>query len=239
MNSPLFGRDEPVERIDAIEVPTSDASLRRIRVGRRIVATLPAHVVEAMGISVGDVRTEALTAALQQAEAEHTIRKHAQRLLKRRALSRNELIDRLMRKEADAPLVGRIADEMTAAGAIDDEAYARLIAVSESDRGPISVTYLEHKLQQRGIAQALAQQVAGAILQDIDVAATAAQFAAARLKSMSSQPAEVAARRIAAALARRGFDADFVASVLDRIGLSTPAGEDSDNYHEVPNESSS
>ena len=236
MNSSLFESEEPAKRIDAIEVPTSDASLRRIRVGRRTVATLPANVIEAMGITVGDAWTESLAAAVDQAKVEHTVRVHAQRLLKRRALSRDELIERLQRKETDTQLVGRIADEMTAAGAINDDAYARLVAVSEADRGPVSVTYLEHKLQQRGIAQVLAQQVAGAILQDTDDAETAARFAAARLRSMSSQPPEVAARRIGAALARRGFDADMIASVLDGIGLSTPAGEDSDDYHEVPNE---
>ena len=235
MNPSLFGLDEPVKRIAAIEVPTSDASLRRIRVGRRTVATLPANVIEAMGITVGDAWTEAVATALQQAEAEHTVRRHAQRLLKRRALSRNELIERLQRKEANTQLVGRIADEMTAAGAIDDEAYARLVAVSEADRGPVSVKYLLHKLHQHGIAQPLAHQVAEATLQDTDVAATAAQFAAARLRSMSSQPPEVSARRIGAALARRGFDADFITSVLDEIGLSVTLMGESGEDHEAPN----
>lgn len=235
MNPSLFGLDEPVKRIAAIEVPTSDASLRRIRVGRRTVATLPANVIEAMGITVGDAWTETVATALQQAEAEHTVRRHAQRLLKRRALSRNELIQRLQRKEADAQLAGRIADEMTAAGAIDDEAYARLVAVSEADRGLVSVKYLQHKLHQHGIAQPLAHQVAEATLQDTDVAATAAQFAAARLRSMSSQPPEVAARRIGAALARRGFDADFITSVLDEIGLSATLMGDLADDHEAPN----
>ena len=111
------------------------------------------------------------------------------------------------------------------------------MAVSEADRGPISVTYLEHKLQQRGIAQDLAHQVAGATFQNTDVAATAAQFAAARLRSMSSLPPEVAARRISAALARRGFDEDLIASVLDDLGLSAPVLEDHGEYHEVPDES--
>ena len=233
MNPSLFGLDEPVKRIAAIEVPTSDASLRRIRVGRRTVATLPANVIEAMGITVGDAWTETVATALQLAEAKHTVRRHAQRLLKQRALSRNELIERLQRKEADTQLAGRIADEMTAAGAIDDEAYARLVAVSEADRGPISATYLEHKLQQRGIAQELAHEVAGAILQNTDIAETATRFAATRLRSMSSQPPEVAARRIGAALARRGFDTDFVASVLDEIGLSASYSGDAGDYCET------
>ena len=199
------------------------------------MATLPADVIVVMGVAVGDAWTEALATAVQQAKVEHTVRVHAQRLLKQRALSRNELIERLQRKESNPQLVGRIADEMTAAGAIDDEAYARLVAVSEADRGPVSVKYLQHKLQQRGIAQELAQQVAGATLEDTDVAATAAQFAAARLRSMSSQPPEVAARRIGAALARRGFDADFITSVLDEIGLSATMMGDSGEDYEVPN----
>ncbi len=97
MSTSLLGLYDPVERIDAIEVTTSDASLRRIRVGRRIVATLPAEVIEAMGITVGEAWTESLATAAQQAEVEHTVRRHAQRLLKRRALSRSELIDRLQR----------------------------------------------------------------------------------------------------------------------------------------------
>ncbi len=233
MSTSLFPDIEPGERIGAIDAPASNASLRRIRVGRRIVATLPADAVVALGIAIGDVWTERLAATVQQAMAEHTVRRYAQRLLKRRPYSRSELIDRLMRKEADGAMAGRIADEMIATGAIDDEAYARVVAVSVADRGPVSVTYLKHKLRQRGIPPELAQRVAGETLEETDVVETAVAFAAARLRSKSSQPPDVAARRIWSALARRGLDAETIRIVLDRITLGVGGLEDSDGYQEV------
>ena len=238
MSTSLFPDIEPGERIGAIDAPTSDASLRRIRVGGRIVATLPADAVEALGVAIGDVWTKPLAATVQQAMAEHAVRRHAQRLLKRRPYSRSELIDRLMRKEPDGAMATRIADEMIAAGAIDDEVYARAVAVSVADRGPVSVTYLKHKLRQRGIPPELAQRVAGKILEETDVVETAVAFAAGRLRSMSRQPPEVAARRIWSALARRGLDADTIRIVLDRITLPAVGPEDSDGYQEVCDEHS-
>ena len=239
MSMSLFPDIEPGERIGAIDVPASNPSLRRIRVGRRIVATLPADAVVALGIAIGDVWTERLAATVQQAMAEHTVRRYAHRLLKRRPYSRSELIDRLMRKEPDGAMAKRIADEMIAAGAIDDEAYARVVAVSVADRGPVSVTYLKHKLRQRGIPPELAQRVAGETLEETDVVETAVTFAAARLRSMSSQPPDVAARRIWSALARRGLDADTIRIVLDRINLGVGGLEDCDGYQEVCDEHSS
>ena len=236
MSTSLFPDIEPGERIGAIDAPASNASLRRIRVGRRIVATLPVDAVDALGIAIGDVWTERLAATLQQAMAEHTVRRHAQRLLKRRPYSRSELIDRLMRKEPDRAMAKRIANEMMAAGAIDDEAYARAVAVSVADRGPVSVTYLKHKLRQRGIPPELAQRVASETLEETDVVETAVAFAAARLPSMSSQPPDVAARRIWSALARRGLDAETIRIVLDRINLGAGGLEDSDGYQEVCDE---
>lgn len=239
MSTSLFPDIEPGERIGAIDAPASNVSLRRIRVGPRIVATLPADAIERLGIAIGDVWTERLAATVQQAAAEHTVRRYAQRLLKRRPYSRSELIDRLMRKESDGAMVTRIADEMIAAGAIDDEAYARAVAVSVADRGPVSVTYLKHKLRQRGIPLELAQRVAGETLEEIDVVETAVAFAAARLRSMSSQPPDVAARRIWSALARRGLDADTIRIVLDRTKLGAGELRDSDDFEEVCDEHSS
>lgn len=230
---------EPGERIGAIDAPASDAALRHIRVGGRIVATLPADAVEALGIAIGDAWTKPLAATLQQAMAEHTVRRHAHRLLKRRPYSRRKLIDRLMRKEPDGAMAKRIADEMIAAGAIDDEAYARAVAVSVADRGPVSVTYLKHKLRQRGIPPELAQRVADETLEETDVVETAVAFAATRLRSMSSQPPDVAARRIWSALARRGLDADTIRIVLDRITLPAGGSEESDGLEEVCDEHSS
>ncbi len=239
MSTSLFPEIEPGERIGAIDAPASNASLRRIRVGRRIVATLPADAVEALGIAIGDAWTKPLAAKVQQAMAEHTVRRYAQRLLKRRPYSRSEFVDRLMRKEPDRAMVKRIANEMIAAGAIDDEAYARALAVSVTDRGPVSVTYLKHKLRQRGIPPELAQRVAGETLKKTDVVETAAAFAAARLRSMSSQTPDVVARRIWAALARRGLDADTIRIVLDRITLPAGGLKHSDGLEEVCDEHSS
>ena len=86
-------------------------------------------------------------------------------------------------------------------------------------RGPASPRLIMQKLRQRRIDADLARRVAEETLADTDPVEEAIALAEKRMRSMRSVPRATAARRIAAALARRGFDMDTIRAAIQRAGV--------------------
>ncbi len=207
------------QTITAIEVVTSDPLLRRIKIGRKTIATLPVDDVEKIGLAQGEILTDELIAALEQAVMKLHIRKAAQKLIKRRAYSRGELIKKLQTTSSDSLLIEMVVDDLCNKGAIDDEAYGQSIAMSLTLRGPISQTQLVKKLCNRCIHPNLAQQIAQQALSEIDPVEAAIAFARKRIKTMQAKPEIVITRRLWGALARRGFDSETIKIVMNKVEL--------------------
>ena len=155
----------------------------------------------------------------EQASMKLHIRKASQKLIKRRAYSRGELIVKLQTSCSDLPLIEMVVDDLCNKGAINDEAYGQSIAMSLTQRGPISLSQLIHKLKIRHISPDLAQQIANEALEENDPIEAAIAFARKRLRTMQSKPQMVITRRLWGALARRGFDSQTIRIVMNKIGL--------------------
>lgn len=219
MNQLLLDGAQDGQTITAIEVVTKDPLLRRIKIGRKTLATLPLAEVEAMGITLGKVLSDELAIALEQAVMRLHIRKAAVKLIKRRTYSRGELIQKIQTTISELHLIEMVVDDLCSKGAIDDEAYGRNIAMSLTQRGPISLSQLKHKLCARHINPDLAQQIAEQALAENDPVEAAIDFARKRIKSMQSKPKIVITRRLWGALARRGFDSETIRIVMNKVGL--------------------
>ena len=219
MNQLLLDGVHDGQTITAIEVVTRDPLLRRIKIGRKTLATLPIDDVEAIGITLGEVLTDELASVLEQAVMRLHIRKAAVKLIKRRAYSRGELIKKLQTTCSNSLLIEMVVDDFCNKGAIDDEAYGRNIAISLTQRGPISQSQLKQKLCAHHISQDLAQQIAEQTLAENDPVEAAITFAHKRIKTMQSKPQIVITRRLWAALARRGFDSETIRIVMNKVGL--------------------
>lgn len=215
------------QTITAIEVVTKDPLLRRIKIGRKTLATLPLDDVEAIGIAKGEVVTNELASALEQAVMRLHIRKTAHKLIKRRAFSRGELIKKLQTTCSNSLLIETVVDDLCNKGAIDDEAYGRNIAISLTQRGPISQSQLKQKLCARHINPDLAQQIADQTLAENDPVEAAVTFARKRIKTMHSKPQIVITRRLWGALSRRGFDSETIRIVMNKVGLDIAEDIDS------------
>jgi regulatory protein len=146
-------------------------------------------------------------------------RKHAFTLLRRKALSRHELIERLMRKGHGASIAEQIADEFIADGWLDEATLAREIVQQQLARKPAAERLLLQKLRSRGIEEDVAQRIAQEELRSTNTVDAAMELAEKRYKSMRSLPSLTAARRLAGALHRRGFDEETIDTVLNRMGL--------------------
>lgn len=219
MNQLLLDGAHAGQTITAIQVVASDPLLRRIKIGRKTLATLPIDDVEKIGITEGEVLTDELATALEQAAMKLQIRKAARKLIKRRAYSRGELIKKLQTTCGDSSLIEPAVDDLCNKGAINDEAYGQSIAMSLSQRGPISQARLKQKLCARHISPDLAQQIANQTLAENDPLEAAIAFARKRMRTMHCKPQLVITRRIWGALARRGFDSETIRIVMNKIEL--------------------
>jgi len=220
------GEDIPLgERVTAIQPLRSDPNIRSVRVGRRTIAKLRASEIEALGVEVGQELTAGLWRDLERAAEQDKGRKAALRLLGRRAYSSGQIVQRLGRRGFDRDLSRRIAEELVEAGWIDDLAYARAEARQILSRAPAGKRLLVSKLRQRFISAEMAEQVAEEVLRGVDATEQATALARKRLRVMGPVPPATAARRIAAALHRRGFDGETVRNVIEGLPLVDDASD--------------
>lgn len=134
------------------------------------------------------------------------------------ARSRSELESALARKRVPVDAAGRVLDRLENAGLIDDQRFARDWVESRQARRHLSRSALRHELQTRGVARELIDIA----LEDVDredELRAARELAGKKLGGLANLPPEVQQRRVAGALARRGFSSDIVSRVLaDLIG---------------------
>jgi SOS response regulatory protein OraA/RecX len=212
-----FGFDS--ESITHITPHSRDPNLRRIHVGRKAVATLRAADVAALGLEVGRTWTDELAEAVRREQCANEARRVAMKALGRRAFASGELLELLVRKKHDSRIARRIVDELVADKWIDDESYAKSIADEIRRTKPASSPFIVAKLRSRQLGSRVAEAAAADALKGVDPLSTAMDFATRRFQSMKFIPSTKAMRRIADLLARRGFDDDVIAAVLDRMGL--------------------
>lgn len=230
MDQLLLDGIEDGQVITAIELVASDPLLRRIKVGRKTLATVLINDVVEIGIVEGGELTAKLATALERASMKLHIRKASHKLIKRRAYSRGELIVKLQTSYSDLALIEiieMVVDDLCNKGAIDDAVYGQSIAMSLTQRGPISHSQLIHKLKVRHINPELAKQIANEALDENDPVEAAITFARKRLRTMQSKPQVVITRRLWGALARRGFDSQTIRIVMNKIGLDIAEDIDS------------
>lgn len=157
-------------------------------------------------------------------------RRYAAALLGRRAYSRKNLVDRMIRKGFSSSVAARVADRFVAAGALDDAALAAAMARAEIARKPAGPFLLEMKLVSKGIDRATAKHAVSEALADRDLAADAFALATRRLAVMSPSLQDTTRRRrVYAALARRGFSPDLCRVAVERaMGGMGEMGEESE-----------
>ena len=148
-------------------------------------------------------------------------REAALSLLDRRGYAKAELLARLIRRGHDEPVAQEAISDLARAGLIDDRRYAASLAEEILAVGPLSSPFLAARLAGRGIPEGVARQVADDTLTAMDLIEVATAFA---IRKLGPRPTggPAAARRIAAALARRGLDQDTIGLVLE--GASERSG---------------
>lgn len=188
----------------------------------RFAFGLPA--LEAARLRVGQTLSDAEIARLQAADQAQKIYDRAVRFLSYRPRSTAEVRTYLARAGADEPLIAATLDRLTAQGYLDDAEFARYWVENRARFRPKGPHALRQELRRRGLA---AETIAAAVA-ETDPAAdayAAAQPAAARLAALAGAEPATFRRRLAAFLARRGFDYETIREVVERLAAEFGAGQ--------------
>ena len=157
----------------------------------------------------GQELTEDVLEELRRAAARSQTRQRAAELAAGRMLSRKELSDRLVKKGADPQEAQETAQWLADLGAVDDAAYAGVIArhYAAMGYGPGRV---RQELQRRGVPRDLWDD---ALAQLPDPEEAIDKFLAAKLRGKTPDTLQ----RLSAALQRRGFQWQDIRPALARL----------------------
>ncbi len=156
-------------------------------------------------------------------------RSSAVAMLARRAATRRQVVDRLVRRGYARDTAESVTQDLVARGYIDDEAFATSWAAAARRRGCGRAAIVEG-LSALGFTRSAALAVAEATVppeDDLPLAQQAAErWAAGKDLPMDGQGAQKAAARLFAYLLRRGFPAG-VSRKVAMLTVTRRAGEDS------------
>ena len=170
------------------------------------------HELLQFGLYPGMDLPPQLVVQLQAAGQRSESRVKAAQLASGRMLSRKELTDKLSRKGIDPGTAVETADWLESLGAVDDAAYAGVIArhYAASGYGPGRV---RQELQKRGASRALWDD---ALSQLPDSADAIDRFLQKKLSGRT--PDRALLKKLSDALLRRGFSWSDIRPALNRLG---------------------
>ena len=170
------------------------------------------HELLQFGLYPGMDLSPQLVVQLQAAGQRSESRVKAARLASGRMLSRKELTDKLSRKGIDPDTAEETAGWLESLGAVDDAAYAGVIArhYAASGYGPGRV---RQELQKRGVSRELWDD---ALSQLPDSADAIDRFLQKKLSGRT--PDRATLKKLSDALLRRGFSWSDIRPALNRLG---------------------
>ena len=172
---------------------------------------ITSHEFLQFGLYQGMDLSPAVVVQLQASGKRSESRVKAARLASGRMLSRKELTDRLNRKGIDPDTAEETADWLEELGAVDDAAYAGVIARHYG--GSYGPGRVRQELQKRGIPRELWDD---ALAQLPDSAGAIDAFLRSKLKGKA--PDRATLKKLSDALLRRGFSWQDIRPALNRLG---------------------
>ena len=202
--------------ITAIEADHTDPNIRHIYVSETCVASLTITEIEKLQIVLNKDWTEELACAIKDVQGNEKTRSIALQLISRRAWSKKELSDRLIKRGSDASAASLITEQLEEDGWLDDLAYASACIREWIRIEPASRRWLTHKLSGKGITENTATQAIDEAIGDQSEQNAATALAKLRLVKVSTLDESTQRRRVMSALQRRGFSSDTASEAIRR-----------------------
>lgn len=170
------------------------------------------HELLQFGLYVGMELTAELAEELVKAGKSSENRAYAAHFASNRMVSVREITEKLKKRGADEEEAAETAEWLADLGAVDDAAYADVIARHYAAMG-YGKGRVEQELHRHGIPKPLWEQ---ALLLLPDPAESIEKFLRSKLKGKPLD--REMSRKLAAALQRRGFSWNDIRPVLNRLG---------------------
>lgn len=228
------------DRLRAIEeAPVGEkiARVRPVSTGEQWTVTLEGKasfrlagsVLTELQLGVGEEWTPELAVKARALQGVAFARHDALMIVQRRAVTRKGLIDKLAQKGHARPDADEAAAALERVGLIDDARVADSAARSAVRKGGVGKRLVEQKLRAKGVGPEAAKEAAERAMEGRDVLADALGLARKKARSsMGRGDRRSATRKVAAALARRGFDVDVCRKATKRA-LDELEGYDDDD----------
>ncbi|MDP7029881.1 MAG: RecX family transcriptional regulator [Phycisphaerales bacterium] len=202
--------------ITSVTADPREPDLRLVHCGDRCVARVRRIDVETLGLRVGEPLDASRRGQLELAGRRVALRLRAIRSLSRAAASRARLESRLATHGTEED-IGIVLDGLAEDGILDDARAAAQLVVETLRKEPVGRARLMQMLTSRGFTQDHAAHAVDAAMQDRDGHHDLEEATRRAARGLKGLPREVAARRLAGRLARRGFDEDAVAEAIRTI----------------------
>jgi regulatory protein len=164
---------------------------------------------EGMSLSVDQVE-EILQGAVRQECFDA-----AMRFLQRRMHSRDELRRKLIRQEYAGETVDVVIEDLARMGYVDDQRFAKTKALSAAQHRQHGRRRAMVELMRAGVESETARRAVEDVYEATDSLAIARKLAEKKAPSLKRLDPQVARRRLAGMLARRGFEYEVVRPVID------------------------
>nr|WP_281245198.1 regulatory protein RecX [Raineyella antarctica] len=135
----------------------------------------------------------------------------------------------MAKRHTDPEVAGQVLDRLTEVGLVDDRAFAEAWVSSRQERRHLSRRALRDELMKKGVDRTIIDDVLEGVDSDDEYRA-AYDLAERRARSMSELAPEVRWRRLAGALARRGFSAGLTTRVLAELDRGLPEDVPGDDW---------
>jgi len=206
--------------------PSGRTRHQRVTLDGGTTLRVRAEDVTALGIVPGAELDDGAWGTLRRRAQSAAALESALRLLAVRLRSRREMADRLRRKGYPPDVVATVITRLEGEGFLDDMRFSQAWVAGRLAVRPSGAVRLRRELQQKGVPSDIIEQVLRAGLSESDERARALALAQDRARRYRSAPRDVAFRRLAGVLQRRGFSSGAIAAALREVfGRSVPVGE--------------
>jgi len=211
--------ETPVSLVTALRTDRRDPHRMVVFINRVRAGSMPATVVrDEMRLEVGSVLTPEQVDAIHRHDAVAEAKRLALNMLDRRALSRGELINRLVyRRRVARDVAESTANALVDAGLINDLEYGRSVLRTLTTSRPAGPALMRQRLQARRLDRGVIDQLVDEFAEAGDQTEALERLVRGKLRAMNGLEPEVMRRRLYGMLARRGFNSETAMEVVRRF----------------------
>ncbi len=200
-------------------------SIQKARKGGRFVISfeegnelvLSKEVLIDFGLRRNDEIAEEMFSKIQDAQLFRDAYFAAGRLLNYRMRTRTELDQRLRQKGYPHEIVERVIGKLGQIGLVDDSRFAEAFVATKIASKPVGRRELERGLREKGVAREAAEGAISQVRDEETQLSLALAAAESKLRSLRRYDPAKRREKLAAFLARRGFDWDIIKKVTRRV----------------------